>query len=168
MGKVTPVPRLPAVLRRRVRALLLGLLLPACVAASPTAVDDGLGLLFRYAPATAEEDSRLVPGYGSVAYAVDEEGTLWLAVSLRHAAPDTAHEVSLVCGPTVAAACGGALLAVLVTDARGDADSAEIPVTAGDREATPFGVGARRDHLTIAELAGFVAYVSDPLRYTVP
>ena len=162
-GREPPVPRVAAV-----RAFVLGLLLPALIAPPSAAADAGLGLLARYAPATADAPDGLVPGSGSVAYAVDDEGTLWLAVALRGAAPDAAHEVHLVCGPTVSEACGDALLAVVVSDARGDADSAEIPVTRGDLEAAPFGAGARLDHLTIVDLLGFEAYVSDPLMYVVP
>jgi hypothetical protein len=57
---------------------------------------------------------------------------------------------------------------VLVTDARGDADSAEIPVALVDLEAASFGAGDRVDHLTLAEVAGLGVYVSDPVPYTVP
>jgi hypothetical protein len=154
--------------RRPVRAIVLGVLVLALGAAPVTSASGGDVSLFRYGAATAEDAARLGPGAGAVAYGVDDEGTLWLAVSLRGAAPDAVHEVYLVCGPTVAEACGYAPLFELMTDARGDAAGAEAPVALTALEAAPFGAGARLDHLTVVELTGFGAYVSDPLSYAVP
>jgi hypothetical protein len=108
------------------------------------------------------------PGFGAVAHGVDDEGTLRLAVSLRGAAPATSHELYLVCGPAVEAACGYARVGLLVTDERGDADSGELAVPPGTLAAEPFGAGARRDHLTVVDWATNTAYVSASLEYAVP
>jgi len=54
------------------------------------------------------------------------------------------------------------------TDARGELDSAEIAVALGELQASPFGAGARVDHVELIDPIGFGVYVSGPLPYAVP
>jgi hypothetical protein len=154
--------------RRPVQAAVLALLLLACGSAQPASADGGGAPVARYYAATAEEAAHVVPGFGAVAHAVDDEGTLWLAVSLRGAAPLTVHEVFLVCGPTVEESCGYAAVGSVTTDERGDADSGEVALAPGALEAGPFGASARRDHLTIVDWAANTSYVGAALAYALP
>jgi hypothetical protein len=137
---------------------------------TPASADDtrGVPLARHEAPSHGEPAPPPTPGFGAVAHGVDDEGTLWLAVSLRGAAPLTVHGVFLVCGPTVAEACGYAEVGSVTTDGRGDADSAEIMVGLTTLEAMPVAAGERRDHLTVVDWSTNTAYVSASVAYALP
>ena len=157
--------------KRRLRLasfLVAGLM--AVLSATPTALraDELRGAPLVPRPATGPDELAPMTGSGAVAHAVDDEGTLWLAVSLRGAAPSRLYELFLVCGPTVEEACGYAPLGWLGTSEGGDADSGEIGVELGSLEAGPFGSGERRDHVTVVDWRGGGSFVSAPLAYGMP
>jgi hypothetical protein len=124
--------------------------------------------IHRYEPPTAGDEARPSDGFGSVGYALDDDGVLWLAISLRGAAADVPHEISLVCGPTVEGSCGYRPIGTLLTGPDGDGDVFELAVPLADPFLAPFEPGERIDHITIVDPLGAPAYVSAPLRYDLP
>lgn len=110
-------------------------------------------------------------GFGFVNYNQDDQGNLRVVASLKNAQPNMTYHIFLACGPTHATACGFMDIGMVTTNGQGNGNSGAVMVPLATLQATPFGSGARTDHIDILAGVGDTSagvYVTSNVDYLVP